>query len=1578
MKKRKSIYKILAFLLSVTMLPFVLPMQNANAASTTVFTEDFQGFEPGVLCAATTEKIIGQIGKLYYELYPGDKLEIVQEENGNKYLKFTRGSESSSNSYVMYAFPQAYTGGILSVAYDYKPEAHSLYFSRFGTIASSAHGVGATWAVDKKIIQQIISYSDNIYTSSTTNSNYWIGGMNNISKYSGDEWAVVTQTIDFALTSNNYKFNAKLKNAGTRIGGKTTTVNTADVNSIVWAIKKNDIAAWNGFYNKGDDPLYNSSIYRIDNITVSADGINVTGSNVANESEISANEEVEITFDEAVSNNATDHISIYKNGVLSDLGDYTVNFSTDRKTLTVSSFQYASEYDIKIAKTLKTQDGTKSMLENYTLNFTTNSIIDHDIIRPKYEIGYVPEVNPLSGISYEYSISKDDGAYEEYNLTALNATGAYFLKIVATDGNGKEEVAIIEFQIVGAVEPEITGLGISYTGTLQAGTELIGEYTYFDENDDADENMDYCVFKWYRSDKEGSGYEPIGGASGESYTLTSQDQNKYIKFSVKPFSTVAPFEGEEHFSEPVISFMTPEATNISISGKMAIGEELTVNYDYSDLNGDVEITEGTNATTVVWKISDTPDGEFTQIGSGRTYTLEETDLNKWIKVEVTPKNNGSGDQNRVFTSYIVKIVETSSGELLTEDFENYEVGVIHEATEYKKANVGNIHYELYTGDKVEIAQENGNKYLKFTRSSEDAGNSYVMYEFKEAYKDAVLSVSYDYRPELHSLCFSRFGTLVSSSHGIGTNWQSSNPVIQQIISYSDNIYIHSGTNADYWLGGINKVSNYATKECATITQTVDLDSTSNNYKFDAKYINSEGTYSNIGSKTKTVSTDDVNAIVWAVYKNGTGSWNGPDTGASVYRIDNIKVKSEGMRVVGVDIGNEDAVVVTFDDVLADSADDYISVFKDGVKSNSDEYALTLSSDKKKVSISGFDYYTDYSIEISKNLVSESGKKIVGGFETEFRTESIINHGINREKYSMGYIPAVNPLRGVDYTYSISKDGAEYQEYALEAIEEIGKYELKIVAVDENEKSQTMTIAFEIVGAMEPEISNIFINETGTPDIGTVLHGEAVYFDINDIVPDINKDYCDFQWYRSDKKYGEYTPISGANSENYTLTAADQDKYIKFGAKPFSKVEPYEGEEALSEPFMSFMSPEATNISIKGKMATDEQLTAYYEHSDLNGDTEITEGENATIVIWYTADTLDGSYTEIGRGQNYTLKDTDENKLIKIAVIPKNNGGGIQDKSFESKAVEGAFAPAVSSIGITGNLNVGSTVGVDYRFYDANLDIENGSVIEWYVNGMLVSKNAYYTIVSKDEGKPIYVTVTPKTAIKPTTGVTVKSETYKVSKNTNDIRPSVSSGGGGGGGATGGTSPKPENSGNTTPDTSKGFTDTNGHWAEQAIEKMVEQGIIYGKSAKNFAPEDKITRAEFATLISRMLGLAEKEYEFNDVKTENWYSKTVASVAAAGYMSGFNGNFRPEDNMTREEMAVVLFAIISEKQITSDAEAISFADELEISDWAKDAVNAMTKIGIINGMGDNKFSPSGEATRAQTVIMLTRLQDVLAH
>lgn len=104
MKKRKPVHKMLAFLLSVTMLPVVFPLKNAQAAAGTLMTVDFEDYEVGVICEATdstgtVETTFGD--NIYYKLFPGDKLEIA-EEDGNKYLRFTRVSSESANSYVMY------------------------------------------------------------------------------------------------------------------------------------------------------------------------------------------------------------------------------------------------------------------------------------------------------------------------------------------------------------------------------------------------------------------------------------------------------------------------------------------------------------------------------------------------------------------------------------------------------------------------------------------------------------------------------------------------------------------------------------------------------------------------------------------------------------------------------------------------------------------------------------------------------------------------------------------------------------------------------------------------------------------------------------------------------------------------------------------------------------------------------------------------------------------------------------------------------------------------------------------------------------------------------------------------------------------------------------------------------------------------------------------------------------------------------------------------------------------------------------------------------------------------------------
>ena len=836
-------------------------------------------------------------------------------------------------------------------------------------------------------------------------------------------------------------------------------------------------------------------------------------------------------------------------------------------------------------------------------------------------------------------------------------------------------------------------------------------------------------------------------------------------------------------------------------------------------------------------------------------------------------------------------------------------------------------------------------------------------------------------PEAHNRHFARFGSFIRSDGSVNL----------ATVSYGNDIYANSITNSNYYIGNLTKTVNY-NDIYATVTQEIDLTVASGNYKFTAVYPNNSG---DIVTKTVTNTANQlaIKGLAWAIMKNTNNNYNGRDDASlvSTYRIDNIKVMGEGIEITDSSISPDSIIPVdekaelTFDLALAGDFKDYIDLYKNGEKVDSSKYTISASDDKKKVTVSGFDYNSAYMLEVKKDIRSAEGYMMATDWQLEFKTESIVSHGIVKERYEQGFVPTVTPLGGISYEYAISKDEAPFEDYDFSALDETGKYKLKVTATDGNGKTQTEIIPFEIIGPIAPEAKNVSIKYSGAIKEGLELKGAYTYFDSNDNA-DENMDRCDYRWYRSDSENGVFEPIDGATGISYTLTADDEDKYIKFGVKPYSKVEPKEGEEYLSKAFLSFMNPTASNITISGIMAVDEQLTVNYDYSDLNGDAEITSGENATSIIWYTSDSAGGAYSEVGKGKNYTVKISDINKWFKVGVIPENNGAGSGSKEFYSEETAGAFAPVASDVRLTGNANVGSRISVDYKYYDANGDPESDSVIEWYVGGARVSESPYYTISEKDTGKTVYATVTPYTTQKPVAGTPAQSDVKKVSGNSNTVR----SGGGGSGGGSGSRGGSVSGGGVSTPSGSgnqgsgegntaerKSFKDISGHWAEQAILKMVEQGIILGKTADEFDPEGKITRAEFAALIQRMFKLPDGEYEFGDVKDGDWYKGCVSAVASAGYMVGFEGKFRPTAKITREEMAVVLAAIASANGIEPDESTASFNDIEEISDWAKSAVDFMAGIGIIKGTDDNCFIPKGEATRAQTVIMLTRLRDVLS-
>lgn len=175
-----------------------------------------------------------------------------------------------------------------------------------------------------------------------------------------------------------------------------------------------------------------------------------------------------------------------------------------------------------------------------------------------------------------------------------------------------------------------------------------------------------------------------------------------------------------------------------------------------------------------------------------------------------------------------------------------------------------------------------------------------------------------------------------------------------------------------------------------------------------------------------------------------------------------------------------------------------------------------------------------------------------------------------------------------------------------------------------------------------------------------------------------------------------------------------------------------------------------------------------------------------------------------------------------------------------------------------------------------------------------------------------------------------------------------------------------------------FKDLDKHWAKDDVEYMANLGFINGKSEGVFDPDAYITRAEFATLLIRTMGLSETPYEnsFFDVTTEDWFAKSVQTAKNKGYISGSNGLFRPNDLILREEMTKMLACAYSEKsgKAVKSGKAIYYNDVYDIGAWAYDYIAFACEEGLVNGMTENIFAPKANATRAQAAVMLRRIYD----
>ena len=165
----------------------------------------------------------------------------------------------------------------------------------------------------------------------------------------------------------------------------------------------------------------------------------------------------------------------------------------------------------------------------------------------------------------------------------------------------------------------------------------------------------------------------------------------------------------------------------------------------------------------------------------------------------------------------------------------------------------------------------------------------------------------------------------------------------------------------------------------------------------------------------------------------------------------------------------------------------------------------------------------------------------------------------------------------------------------------------------------------------------------------------------------------------------------------------------------------------------------------------------------------------------------------------------------------------------------------------------------------------------------------------------------------------------------------------------------------------------GAWYHEAVDYVLEKGMMQG-SGSRFMPADSLSRGMLVQVLYNLEGKpAVSASAFEDVSAQAWYADAVAWASANQVVGGYgNGKFGPEDSITREQMAAILYRYAKVKgyDTTQGGMAVrEFADYEQISDWAGEAMAWAVNAKVLSGKGNHTLDPKGTASRAEVAQVL---------
>ena len=179
---------------------------------------------------------------------------------------------------------------------------------------------------------------------------------------------------------------------------------------------------------------------------------------------------------------------------------------------------------------------------------------------------------------------------------------------------------------------------------------------------------------------------------------------------------------------------------------------------------------------------------------------------------------------------------------------------------------------------------------------------------------------------------------------------------------------------------------------------------------------------------------------------------------------------------------------------------------------------------------------------------------------------------------------------------------------------------------------------------------------------------------------------------------------------------------------------------------------------------------------------------------------------------------------------------------------------------------------------------------------------------------------------------------------------------------------------------KAFKDVkDSDWFASAVDFASSHELFQGVGDGNFAPKSNMTRAMLVTVLYRLQDEPKAgSTSFNDVPADAWYAEAVAWAAAEGIVMGNGDGFAPNDNITREQIATILYRYAQYLGIDVSAKgSVSrFSDGGKVSGWAADAMAWAVEVGLFQGDDSNCLNPSSNATRAEVATLMQRLVKML--